>query len=406
MIDSFFNTKMNSLKITIEKDPRVLITLLVFCEKNIIRYFVLVVSMIPIVGVVSEFIIPIAYICLFGFYFRKYGASISPIELCVFFFTVLSLIFTCLFYPINAKYISSNFWGTIFPCFKFFLIGLIIIPDRKTMDLLGKVSCVAILLETVFLFAYMIPRGLLQSDDMNRSYQLLPNQLFVLNYAFNSKHKTAWFFSVVGLVYCLSLGTRGPMIILLGFMYLKLLQTSSLKLRHKILYGALAACLVVFFLSTNLYVAVLKVIKSVFISLGFSTRIVDLAIIGNVTSYMSGREELFAIVLEKIAERPLIGYGVYGEWQWLGWNAHNMLLELLVHFGVIVGSSIFLWMLWVTLKSYIHTPNKQSKDLILIWFCYVFIKCLFGGTWLHFGVFFLIIFCLRENKRVNSGFYV
>ena len=85
MDDGFLQLKVRERKfnIHIDTDPRILLLLLAFCEKNIVRYFVLVISMIPGIGIMSVSIVPVSYIVLLFMYIRKYGAHIYVREVSV-----------------------------------------------------------------------------------------------------------------------------------------------------------------------------------------------------------------------------------------------------------------------------------------------------------------------------------
>jgi len=394
-------------KIHFATDPRLLLVLLAFCEKNVVRYIVLIISMIPIIGIVSNFIIPTAYIVLLLAYFQKYGAHVSIKEVSVVLFVFFAILASCVLYPENAKYIldSNNFWNTIFPCLRYFIVGLIILPDKKTLDILGKASCVAIIVETLFVIIYMMPRGLMRSDDMSRAYQILPNVLFALNYSFNKKKFVPWLISSVGIIYCISMGTRGPIAVILVYLFVRIIQSSSLRNWGKVFTGIITAGIGYFFLNSDWYLPSLRFLRTQFLHFGLSTRVLDLAINGTIASHLSGRDELYEVVIRKISERPYLGYGVYGEWPWIGWSAHNMALEMMAHYGVILGSILLLWLIVISLKSYIKTPNSISKEMILIWMCYVYVRGIFGGSYLQFGVFFMIGFCLREIRRIQNDYY-
>ena len=401
----FPNRRFGLLRIS--SDPRLLLLLLAFCEKNIVRYFVLVVSMLPVLGWISNAIVPALYILLLFVYLETYGFHVSIKEISVILFIVISIAFTCIIYPENSRYIfnSNNFWNTIFPCLRYYIIGLIIIPDTKTLDSLGKVSCLAIIVESLFVVLYMIPKGLTAFDDMNRAYQILPNVLLALNYAFKNKSVMTWICSGIGLFYCLSMGTRGPIIILLSYLFVKMIQSSSFNKNSKVIVGISIVGIGFYFLNTNVYLSSLVFLRNLIMKMGLSSRVVDMAIKGTTTTYLSGRDTLYEIVLQKISERPILGYGVYGEWPWIQWNAHNMALELMVHYGVILGSLLLLWLIVLTIKAYVKTPNKISRDFLLIWSCFVFVRGIFGGSYLQFGVFVLIGFSLRELRRIKNHFY-
>jgi len=395
------HSKMNTSMWKLMRNPRVLLVLLAFCEKNIFRYMMLVVSMVPIVGVVSEFVLPVLYVLLIISCINE-KTKVGLTEIGVVAFMTTAIVFSCLIYPENTEYItdSNNFWNTIFPCLRWFIVGLAILPDKDLMDLLGVVSCIAILLETAFLIVYMIPRGLVGHDDMNRAYQILPNAMLAFNYAFDSKKLWAWASSICSVIYLLSLGTRGPFLILLLYFVIKLFMTMWVnKRKRNLMLGACGFTFAVFAIP-GMFDGLINMLVSLLSKLGLSTRILELLQEGTVISYTSGRDEIFEKAFEKVAEHPIRGYGVYGEWPWTGWNVHNLYIELIVHFGIILGPILLIWMLNMVFKA-IKTPNSCSKDLIVIFFCFVFVRGFFGGSYLMFGTFFLLGLCIKERQRMK-----
>ncbi len=383
--------------------PKILLGLLAFCEKNIVRYGLLVFSMLPKIGFLSKYILFVLYVALIFLCIAR-KTKIGVTELLVPLFMVSAILLTFVFYPQNTKFItnSNNFWNTIFPCLRWFIVGLIIIPDKYMIDLLGKASCLAIIVETAFLIFYMIPNGLVVSDDMSRAYQLLPNIMLAVNYAFNSKKATAVFFSVVGLLYLLSLGTRGPFFILIIFIVVKFVRTHILSSKRKLL-SVLGVCVFGIILSIpKIYISILTVIKNLIGKTGLSTRILDYLIEGTTISETGGRDDLYKIAFELISERPLLGHGVYGEWPVVYWNIHNLYLELWIHFGVILGSLLLIWGISLIAKSYFKTSNSYAKDIILVFASFVFFRGFFGGSYLMFSVFFLLGICIKERRRIRN----
>ncbi len=383
--------------------PQVLLVLLAFCEKNIVRYAILVFSMLPGIGFLSDLILPTLYVTLILFCMTR-KTRVGLAELIVPAFVISAILVTCAIYPENAKFITkpSQFWNTIFPCLRWFIVGLVVIPDKAMMELLGKVSCLSVLAEVAFLFLYMIPNGLIVSDDMNRAYQLLPNILLVFNYAFNSKKIIPWLISVGGLIYLLSLGTRGPFLILLIFVVIKLLQAGTVSSGKR---GLLVLGVAIFgglLSNQKLYTSFLESISRWLNQMGVSARIIDSMIEGTLISNTTGRDDLYDLALQKISERPILGYGVYGEWPWIQWNIHNMYLEILIHFGVVLGSALLIWAILLVARSYFQNQNRDAKDLILIFICFVFVRGFFGGSYLTFSTFFLIALCTKELRRIRQ----
>lgn len=382
--------------------PQILLVLLAFSEKNIVRYAIFALSMMPVIGFLSDYILAFMYIFLILMCINKWTRVGLP-ELLVPFFVITAIIFTCIIYPQNKQYIMdyNNFWNTIFPCLRWFIVGLIVIPNEKIMILLGKVSCIAIALETAYLLFYMVPNGLVSNDDMSRAYQLLPNIMITFTYAFNSKKIVAWIASFIGLFYLLSLGTRGPFLILLAYACLKFIRTSVVTIKSKIVVVLCISLIVLLGSIENVYLPILEKVSNFLMKIGVSTRIIDFINEGSTISYTSGRNDLYKIAIKNILDKPFLGYGIYGEWQWFSWSVHNMYLELWIHFGILLGSILLMWVICLVAKSYFKTQNKYAKDIISIFFCFVFLRGIFGGSYLTFGMFFLIGFCIKEKRRTR-----
>ena len=381
--------------------PCTLLSLMAICEKNIVRYILLSITLILGLDKDIEMIVISIYVLLFFLHLKSNNFKVKNClkEMLVLLFFVVSILGTLVIYPENAQYIldDNNFWNTIFPCVRYFFIGLIFIPDKYTMNLMGKASCWAILIEIAFVILYMMPRGLLSNDDMSRAYQILPNVLFVINYALNEKTKSGIFSSFLGIFYILGMGTRGPLIVICSYIFIKILKNISTKM--KILVGSFLAAFVT--IGNFIIIDVLKIIRNIFSSFNLSTRIIDLFLADSVISHMSGRDEIYDIAIKKIIENPWFGYGIYGEWQWFNWSVHNMYLEVILHYGLIIGLFILISVLALVICTYTKTKNTFAKDFILIWGSFVFVRGLFGGAYLHFSLFILIAFCMRECYRVK-----
>lgn len=400
-MDAMSNSKQRYLR-----DPRVLLVLLAFTEKNILRYAVYAISMIPVVGLIGNLIIPTMYIFLILLYCKKYGAKTSISSFLFLIFIFLSIFGTCIFYPQNVQYIfePNNFWYTIFPCLRYFIVALVLIADDDMMDLLGKVSEWGILIEAAYVLLYMVPRGLMTDDEMSRAYQLLPNVLFCLIYLYNNKKNVfAWMCSIVGIIYVCSMGTRGPVLIMIAFLFLMFIKNSSSKIWTKILLTVLIGSVIVLIMQTQLYMNCLVDLQSVLKSLGVSTRVLDIAIRGETLSHVSERDILFQSGFDMIRMRPLLGYGVYGAWPVIGYAVHNLYLEFWIDFGIIGGTVFLLWIVQLVLKVFFKTMNENMRDLIIAFGCFVFIRGFVSGGYLTFGMFFLIGMCLNEWRRIKWG---
>ena len=195
------------------------------------------------------------------------------------------------------------------------------------------------------------------------------------------------------------MGSRGPVMIILAYIAGKILFTNAKKwIKFAVVLSILLAAIV--FLNASVYLSVLNSIRNVFNLIGLPTRVLDYAINGTILSHMSERDILFRIALQRIIERPLWGYGVYGEWAWLGWNVHNMYLEFLVHYGVLLGSLLVIWLVGFVISTYLKTSSVECRELILIYSCLVFVRGFFGGSYLNYNTLFLVAVCFNAKRRI------
>ncbi|MCQ5363554.1 O-antigen ligase [Anoxybacillus gonensis] len=82
---------------------------------------------------------------------------------------------------------------------------------------------------------------------------------------------------------------------------------------------------------------------------------------------MTGRTEIWKYGIEKLSERPLLGYGYYGFWQIPKYalsnhyNGHNGFLDIAIYSGII-GLTLFLLVLFTTfLRTYTIIFSKKGK---------------------------------------------
>lgn len=242
---------------------------------------------------------------------------------------------------------------------------------------------------------------MVEDEDMSRAYSLLLAVLFAINYAFDKKKLIAIFFSIVGFLLLLSLGTRGPIMISLAFIISKIFFSTKKRGGY---FVVVALLLLMWFVNSPYWNVFLIFFQNIISSLGFSTRVIDLTIQGETLTHYSERDEIFTLLISKIKESPLIGWGVYGEWQFVGWSAHNMYLEILVHFGIITGGLIILWMFFIAIKAFVSSKATPVRGLVLMFACNVFVRGVFGGTFLSFPTFLMIGYCLQICRKTNINY--
>jgi hypothetical protein len=98
------------------------------------------------------------------------------------------------------------------------------------------------------------------------------------------------------------------------------------------------------------------------------------------------------------------GYGIAGDRAIVGAYAHNILIELWVSFGVIVGTALFIVPVFFTvlllIKKSRYNTAEDSFILVLISSCYV--KLFLSGTYLTESFLFLLIGVLISEYRISK----
>ena len=103
MVSSFQLSIYNNRK-SLLRDPRTWLALLAFCEKNIVRYALLVLTMITGDAAISEFLLGFAYVTLIIACIRK-GSRIHATEFLFLISVIIAILVTCVVYPNNTQFI-------------------------------------------------------------------------------------------------------------------------------------------------------------------------------------------------------------------------------------------------------------------------------------------------------------
>ncbi len=395
---------MNTYKISTNRCFALLLSV-AFCHYTLFMYIEEVIGKLPLISMLSVFFFPVLYFILFILSYKsstRLRIHISAIGIFTFF--MLEIMLTYVFHPDNVQYIESKFVSDILPCIPFFWLGLSLTLDDDTYNTVSLFSCIAIIISTLYLFYYMGSGRLLRGShgedySMYWSYLLLPNTMIAIEYTFKRKKIFSLVCSIVGVVYAFVMGTRGAIIILFAYIITCIWRYLNISIRKKILSMMALSLISVGFVVSPVYLSLLKNVRSVLENSGVSTRIVDYLISGGIVSYTSGRDIIYLDLLGKLAEKPLLGWGVYGEYP-LGYDAgaHNLYLEVVFNFGYPLGIILLISFIILYIKALKRTKGKLVYGWIVLFGCLVFIKGIFGGSYLDYSVFFLLGMCLKEIR--------
>ena len=138
--------------------------------------------------------------------------------------------------------------------------------------------------------------------------------------------------------------------------------------------------------------------QSFLVNSGIHSYALQRLINGQITE-TAGRDALWKYYTGLIQQRPIFGYGLQGGWLGPGNGPHNMLLEYILAFGIIVGGIVSAYSIYLLLFS-VFKRNGKSGDLILILAFYNFTMYLVSGNWLEKPLFFLFAaLAIAEHKK-------
>ncbi len=190
---------------------------------------------------------------------------------------------------------------------------------------LGMISVVAFCVYTLFMRS--MGEFMRSAGDMHGSYSLLPHVCFTYGAVMQKPrpHNIAIF--AMGTLMLLFLGTRGT-IVCLGVCVI-LMTLSCNRLKHPVLFILLGVLVMVVLLAFG----ILDFLSGLAEELNLSVRIFN-KIENDALTSTSGRDNLQGSTWEHIWQSPIIGKGIFSDRFILdGMYVHNVVIELLIHFG-------------------------------------------------------------------------
>jgi len=205
------------------------------------------------------------------------------------------------------------------------------------------------------------------SYNLSLGYNLLLFCIVFLYCAFEKKKLSDIAGAAIGIFMILIAGSRGPILDIGIFVILYVLIRLKRKQRALFLsFGAAVGVLVCFFYK-DLLVPVMSLMERFNLSSRFLNKLLNDSILDG-----SGRNKIWAEAVDMIHKNPL-GYGAMGSRHILNKyifvaHPHNFFLEILIDFGVVIGSVIFLLLLYWTVRLFTIKGCEIWKGVFLIFF--------------------------------------
>lgn len=311
----------------------------------------------------------------------------------------LLLFYTMAFFPSNLE----HFWTTANdvqnPLYVFVFLtisGFFVALQVKDADIfLNEAEKWSIAVVILSALQYIITH-IKKIDDpqyMVFSYNMLLATTILFLLAFREPKAKRWIFAIIGLAFIFVAGSRGALVSLLISIFVYLFFFSGFDTSKRTFILILGILVVsIFFLQMN---NMLSLLAKVLDGLNIESRTIEMALEESFTND-SGRFELQQKVLEKV---NIFGYGFFGDRYILeGRYVHNLFLELLCDFGIIVGSFLSIAYVVIVFKALRRADNKWKLLLCALLSVGCF-KMMFSGSFLNQepGLYVLIGLCMNDN---------
>lgn len=339
----------------------------------------------------------ILMLCMGGFFIKniKYVIKRNPI-----FFISIYLIFTSVFLgsilinKVIIEYISGKAFWLLFVC----LPVCVFIYSIKSFEYLylylNSVSYISIIL--IFITYVNIFRNSNLRYDMTISYLLLLPVLFLINKLFKLFSVNDFILAFLGTLIIIITGSRGPLLCIAILIIILLIFNFKNINKFKVLTIISLALMI-----TYTKDILLGKMRYILYSLGIRSRTIEL-LVSDKVSNLTGRDVVYDSTLELISRKPLFGYGVAAEVKYFDGFPHNIILELCMNYGVIVGGLLIFFILLLFYKCIIN-KDFYTRNLSIIFFSSGFIPLLVSGSYLtkqEFWVFIGIgLVAIKKKKK-------
>ena len=319
----------------------------------------------------------------------------------VIFFIPIMLCFTALFYPDNTSYLYKNLANLLFYCIPSYLIFRSIENLDEFIKRLNYDMYFIFSIGIIYFFGFSLRnniRGTLQYD-MPLSYSFVFPVLFFIYWGIKNKSILHFILAFSGIILILIQGSRGALLCVVVYFILYILR-GNIRIFKKILYT-----FSITILTSIIYVNALQILQSLnrkLLNYGIHSRTIDYVINGTIMD-SSGRDIIRTNAIYYIESNNIFGLGLYGDRVVLNTYPHDVFLEVLMQFGLIVGGVLILLFIILILKVLFTKKIDicwREFALVLLSFSLVY-KCL-SGSYLNDPDFWMMIGFLNKTVSTNK----
>lgn len=342
----------------------------------------------------------------------------------IFAFLLILIVLLQIAFPSTYSATFADEWQeTLLKTVPYLFIGLALnlsaftVPDTKEYKVFMIASYINLAVDVIFYILYSLGQAdmytymeggtdVRYTSYMYFAYFTIPHVMVML-YDYKQRKKMLSLIAfLLGCLVVTTQGTRGAIVCVLVYVIAIIWQNiASAKPISKLLILFLLTGLSGVLLFTPVLELFARAMQKKIYDLGLSTRVFDTFL---QASYIgdSGRSELFSKSVQIIKEAPIFGYGLTGDIGLLGQYSHNLFLELLIEFGIFVGSALIVTICVVLIRACIRVKkiDRALLSFLLIFISIGFVKLFMSGSYLtEEWFFFLMGLCVQICRTKTAA---
>lgn len=290
-------------------------------------------------------------------------------------------------FPENASYLSSDALRFLLPVTIPSALCLMTISDDKTFeDVLYAISWVAFALVLYYAYCLFTGRIVFESYNMGFSYTILLPTV--------SLYSRKKFYSVVAAVMMLALsvaiGSRGAALVFLIYVAYDLYSTNK---KVFLLYVIVLA----------IVVANAIIINNILLDNGISSRTLNHLVEGELLDD-THRGLQQKQVINAFLRQPIMGLGLWGDRSVIGVYSHNLIIEILACWGVVLGAVILIYSCVKCLRIY-RKANRAGKSVVIKYFIVLVMPLMVSGSYLTsymLPMYVAILYLLNREAKIKA----
>jgi hypothetical protein len=335
--------------------------------------------------------------------------NIGKISFKVLLFYMSITILFCLYYiitPFNQSVLFSIYITFIINTFA---IILFITMAENRIDLIikavrfsGIICFIAYFNYTLFLESFA--NGIF--SYMSFSYDIMPAAIICTYFGLTRKSYIEIIMGIICITEIIIFGARGTVVAYALFLILLILF--GFKKINWLIVAMVSILSTASYLFLSNKILIYNFISFLNINYHIKSRTLDQILTNKITDD-SGRSIIQQPLLDALYNNWFTGLGIGSDRGITGGYAHNVFIEILIDFGVIFGSAIFIYLGYILYKMLIKCKDPSWKGIFIIFASMAFGELLFSSSfWFdsNFFVAFLIAFiCFsaHNNKQKTDG---